>query len=112
MKMRQHISQDINKQVKCTVCPDTFPESDYNSIELDKFLLLHRKDSGGLIKPSKVVIEVCMYTEKKIRQVLNITNNLIPTEKFAGDIHYASCFKTKKFLKVWKTIFLIFLLMT
>ncbi|XP_044760863.1 uncharacterized protein LOC123318311 [Coccinella septempunctata] len=76
-----YVVRSIYKQIKCTECLDSLEESHYKSNDRQQFMLLHRKDRGGLIKPSKDIIQVCMYTEKKIRQLLNITNNLMPTEK-------------------------------
>ncbi|XP_044745208.1 uncharacterized protein LOC123307070 [Coccinella septempunctata] len=73
-----YVVRSIYKQIKCTECLDSLEESDYKSIDRQQFILLRRKDRGGLIKPSKDVIQVCMYTEKKFG---NITNNLMPTEK-------------------------------
>ncbi|KAG5863221.1 hypothetical protein JTB14_028160 [Gonioctena quinquepunctata] len=60
-----YVVRSITKQIKCTVCLDSLEESNYNALDL-QFMLLHRKDRGGLIKPSKDVIQICMYTEKKI----------------------------------------------
>ncbi|KAG5895342.1 hypothetical protein JTB14_003139 [Gonioctena quinquepunctata] len=56
---RNPIAEHLTKQIKCTVCLDSLEESNYNALDL-QFMLLHRKDRGGLIKPSKDVIQICM----------------------------------------------------
>ncbi|KAG5862941.1 hypothetical protein JTB14_008034 [Gonioctena quinquepunctata] len=54
-----HISgfvvKSVRKLINCTVCLDSLAESDYTSINSNIFKLLHRKDRGGLIKPSKML---------------------------------------------------------
>ncbi|KAG5863364.1 hypothetical protein JTB14_037861 [Gonioctena quinquepunctata] len=65
-----HISgfvvKSVRKLLNCTVCLDSLAESDYTSIN-SNIGNIHRKDRCGLIKPSKDVIKICEYTEKKHR---------------------------------------------
>lgn len=75
-----------------------------HTMDGENFQLLNKKNRGGLIKPSKSVVDVCFFTEKKIRQVLNITENCMPNEKIFMEtfIHKVSVywFKIPRYLKI------------
>lgn len=88
------VVKNIKKIIKCNVCLSVMEEERQASVDLDYFKLLHRKDRAaafsGLIKPSADVVKCCMFTERKIKQIMGLTNNLMPKEKNFMDVFVTS----------------------
>lgn len=84
------VVKSIKKLIKCQVCTAILEEDKKTCADLDYFKLLHQKNRAdsfiGLIKPSSDVVKSCMYVEKKIKQIMTFTNNLMPQERNFMDI--------------------------
>lgn len=79
------VVKSIKKIIKCEVCISSLEEEREASLDLDYFKLLNRKNRVashiGLIKPSGDVVKSCAFIEKKIRQIMSLNDNCMPSEK-------------------------------
>lgn len=84
------VVKSIKKVIKCKVCISILEEERKASVDLDYFKLLNRKNRAdsysGLTKPSADVVKCCMFTERKVKQIMALTNNLMPAEKQFMDV--------------------------
>ncbi|KAF5283124.1 hypothetical protein FQR65_LT14053 [Abscondita terminalis] len=71
-----YVVKMVKRHLKCETCLSHL-EQPAATMD-DSFLLIRRKDRGGLLKPSQDLVAVCQVTEQKIRQVLIINDNKIP----------------------------------
>lgn len=75
------VVKSVKKIIKCRMCLSVIEDFESHSVDSENFKLINRKDRGGLIRPSEDIINICLYLERKTRQVLEITNNCMPVEK-------------------------------
>ena len=67
----------VEKKIKCYTCCKALGSKDHDAES--SFLSL--KDKGGLIKPTKSVINVCIATEHCFQQILSRTGGHLPESK-------------------------------
>lgn len=74
------VVKKLKSIVKCPECLLSLETIHTFSLDCENFMLLNRKNRGGLLKPSQNVVNICIFAEKKIRFVLKLNNEKLPPE--------------------------------
>ena len=87
------IVKKMKKYVKCDKCLLALETVDNNIIYDDSsYMLLRRKNRGGLIRPSRHISKMLKYAEIKIRTFLNVTKNKLPNDRYFFDRFIYKCY--------------------
>ena len=72
-----YVVRMVEKKITCSTCCEALGSKDHQAES--SFLSL--KDKGGLVKPTKSVINVCIATELCFQRILSTTGGHLPQSK-------------------------------